>query len=45
MYQKYAAEAKQKKELNMEENYVMLHATNYLKKNKIPCFKYNYSLD
>jgi len=29
----------------MEENYVMLHATNFLQKNKIPCFKYNYSLD
>jgi hypothetical protein len=35
----------QKDEDNIEENYELIQATEFLTNNKIRCFKYNYSLD
>ena len=35
----------EKDEANLDENYELIHATAFLKNNKMPCYKYNHSLD
>ena len=41
----YRENKRKSDQANIEENYEMIHATDYLTNHKIKCFKYNYSLD
>lgn len=44
-YMYFSQKMAQKDRENIEENYELIHASTYLQKHKIRCFKYNYSLE